>query len=95
MGRTLRPVLDVASGNLLLLIARHQDGPCPTDREIVEWTGVPRRRLAEWLADLTARGVIEIEYRDRNPPRRRRLRSAGGVWTGWTMRGRYGRGRYR
>ncbi len=88
MGRTLRPVLDAAAGNLLVLVARHQDRPCPSDREIVEWTGVPRRRLAAWLDGLARRGVIEIEHRGR-PPRRRRLRSVGGVWTGWTARGRY------
>ena len=88
MGRTLRPVLDAAAGNLLVLIARHQDRPCPSDREIVEWTCVPRRRVPAWLGNLARRGVIEIEHYGK-PPRRRRLRSVGGVWTGWTARGRH------
>jgi hypothetical protein len=85
--RTHRPILDVASGNLMVLIARHQDSPCPTAGEIVEWTAVPRRRLAAWLEELQARGLIEIEYSAGKPPRRRRLRAVGGVWTGWTQRG--------
>lgn len=88
MARTPRPVLDAAAGNLLVLIARHQDRPCPTNAEIVDWTSVPRRRLAWWFGELARRGVIEIEYRGDDGPRRRRLRAAGGVWTGFTQRGR-------
>lgn len=84
--RTERPILDAASGNVLLMLAIHRDKPCPTNREILEWTGVPRRRLRAWLASLVSRGVIEIEYKDCQP-RRRRMRAPGMPWTGWTRRG--------
>jgi DNA-binding MarR family transcriptional regulator len=84
--RTDRPILDAASGNVLLMLAIHRDRPCPTNKEIIEWTGVPRRRLKAWLASLVARGVIEIEFSDCRP-RRRRMRAPGMPWTGWTRRG--------
>ena len=86
MSRTLRPILDAAAGNVLAMIALHQDRPCPTNGEIRDWTGVARRRLAAFLAGLVARGIIEIEIDTRRPPCRR-MRSIGGVWTGWTSRG--------
>ena len=93
MPRSLRPILDVAAGNLMLMIALHQDRPCPTNAEIMEWTGVPRGRLNAWLAELEARGLLEIERKGLPPPRRRRLRAAGGCWTGWTARRGSKRGR--
>ena len=86
MARTFRPILDVAAGNLMLMIALHQDRPCPTNEEIMEWTGVPRGRLNAWLADLVARDILEIQCKGLPPPRRRRLRAVGGSWTGWTAR---------
>lgn len=87
--RTNRPILDVAAGNLLALIAMHQDRPCPTNDEIRDWTGVARARLRDFLDGLVARGVIEMERSGRRPPYRRRLRAVGGVWTGWTARRPY------
>jgi hypothetical protein len=86
MSRVSRPILDAAAGNVLVMIAMHQDRSCPTNAEIMEWTGVPRRRLQAFLGGLVARGVIEIEFMDR-PPRRRRMRAPGMPWTGWTRRG--------
>jgi hypothetical protein len=86
MSRLPRPILDAAAGNVLVMIAMHQDRPCPTNTEIMEWTAVPRRRLQAYLNELVACGVIEIEYIDR-PPRRRRMRAPGMPWTGWTRRG--------
>lgn len=86
MARLPCPILDAAAGNVLVMIAIHQDRPCPTNAEIMEWTGVPRRRLQAYLNELVARGVIEIEWTDR-PPRRRRMRAPGMPWTGWTRRG--------
>lgn len=86
MGRTDRPILDAAAGNVLLMLAIHRDKPCPSDKEIIEWTGVPRRRLRAWLDELVARGVIEIE-RMKLKPCRRRMRAPGMPWTGWTRRG--------
>lgn len=86
MARTARPILDAAAGNVLVMIAMHQDRPCPTNREIMEWTGVARRRLPAFLAGLVARGVIEIETRG-SKPLRRRMRQPGMPWTGWTQRG--------
>ena len=87
MARTFRPILDVAAGNLMLMIALHQDKPCPTNVEIMEWTGVPRGRLDAWLAELVERGLLEIGRKGRPPPTRRRLRAVGGSWTDWTARG--------
>jgi hypothetical protein len=87
MGRSLRPILDVAAGNMLVLLAQHQDKPCPGNREICDWTGVPRNRLNAWLADLQGRGIVEIERRGRAPAYSRRMRAVGGVWTDWTSRG--------
>jgi hypothetical protein len=86
MARSHRPILDVAAGNLMLMIALHQDKPCPTNHEIMEWTGVPRGRLGAWLAELEARGIVEIARKGRPPPRLRRLRAVGGCWTDWTSR---------
>jgi len=88
MARSHRPILDIASGNLMQMIALHQDRPCPTNAEIMEWTGVPRGRLKAWLAGLETRGVLEIERKGRPPAQQRRLRAAGGCWTGWTARKR-------
>jgi hypothetical protein len=85
-GRTARPILDAAVGNMLLMIAPHQDKPCPTNAEIMEWTGVPRSRLKAWLEQLRERGIIEIECKGRPPAQLRRLRAVGGSWTGWTSR---------
>jgi hypothetical protein len=87
MARTCRPILEAAAGNVLAMIAFYQDKPCPTVREIMSWTGVPRRRLAGFLADLQARGVIEIETNGQRSPLRRRMRARGMPWTGWTQRG--------
>jgi hypothetical protein len=87
MARTRRPIPGAAAGNVLAMIAFHQDKPCPTVREIMDWTGVPRRRLAAFLADLQARGLIELETKGRRAPLRRRLRAAGMPWTDWTRRG--------
>jgi hypothetical protein len=83
-----RPILDAAAGNVLLMLALHQDKPCPTGAEIREWTGVSRRGLAPYLASLVARGIIEIQTKGRPPARLRRMRATGGVWTGWTSRAR-------
>ncbi|MDB5691879.1 MAG: Regulatory protein [Alphaproteobacteria bacterium] len=92
MPRSLRPILDVASGNLMLMIALHQDKPCPTNGEIMEWTGVARSRLNAWLDELVVRGILEVQRKGLLPPRRRRLRAVGGSWTGWTARRRSSRG---
>jgi hypothetical protein len=86
-GRSKRPILDAAAGNLLVMVALHQDRPCPTNAEIMEWTGVARSRLRPWLEELVERGLLEMEVQGRPPPRRRRLRAVGGSWTGWTARG--------
>ena len=71
MSRTNRPILDAAAGNVLVMLAIYQDRPCPTVREIMDWTGVPRRRVEAYLRSLARRGVIEIETTGRRPKRRR------------------------
>jgi hypothetical protein len=71
---------------LLAMIAQHAGRPCPTRRDIIGWTGIlPRRRIRAYLEGMQARGLIEIEI-DTIDRRRRRLRVAGGTWTGWTAR---------
>jgi DNA-binding IscR family transcriptional regulator len=85
--RTFRPILDAAAGTALVMIATFQDRPCPSRAEIAEWTGVPRRRIAGFLADLVARGIIEIETKGRPPALSRRMRAPGGSWTDWSGRG--------
>ncbi|MBS0540986.1 MAG: hypothetical protein JSR47_19650 [Proteobacteria bacterium] len=85
MSGTPRPILDAAAGNLLHMLAMFQDRPCPTPAEMRDWTGVSRRRLERWLADLELRGIVEIEREAGKG--RRRMRAAGGVWTGWSRRG--------
>jgi DNA-binding transcriptional MocR family regulator len=73
------------------MIAAHVGRPCPTRREVMEWTGVQRRHVWAFLRSLEERGTIEMEVRDPDPtrpemPRRRRLRVTGGMWTDWTAR---------
>ncbi len=91
MSGVSRPILDAAAGNVLVLLALHRDKPCPTNALIMDWTGVPRRRLAAWLAGLQARGIVEIQQKGPRPAHRRRMRAMGGVWTDWTARGGWGR----
>ena len=87
--RSERPfaALDAA---LLLMIQHHEGKPCPTRRDIREWTGMPRRRIWAYLEGMRARGLIEMEVCETKPagkdPKRRRMRKAGGVWTLWTAR---------
>lgn len=70
---------------VLTMIRAHAGRPCPTKREIMEWTLIPRRRIWADLAAMQARGLIEIETQ--HDPRRRRMRVAGETWTDWTWRG--------
>jgi hypothetical protein len=71
---------------LLLLITQHVDKPCPTLPEIRAQTGLPKRGILRFLAELRDRGVIEIEERGIFPGNWRRLRVTGGGWTDWTAR---------
>ena len=64
--------------------------PCPTTREIREWTGMPMKRIWPYVHGMADRGLIEIEVRESRDsgrdPKRRRLRIANGEWTDWTAR---------
>ncbi len=73
---------------VLRLIEAHRGKPCPTRREIVAWTGLPRREVWPFLQSLAEREapVIEIEQRLHARAGIRRLRLPGGEWTGWTER---------
>lgn len=86
MSRTPRAIPEAAIGNLLVLLAGRQHQPCPTRAEIIEATGIAKRRLAGWLSALTARGLIEIESRRRARAGHYRMRVHGGQWTEWTER---------
>ncbi len=94
MSRTPRPInLDKVTIALFQLIMLHKDRPCPTRREIMAQTGLPRRRIWPKLGMLADRGLIEIEMLDPDPtrpemPRRYRMRVTNGPWTGWTRRRR-------
>jgi hypothetical protein len=70
------------------MIEAHRGKPCPTRRDIVAWTGLPRRDVWPFLKSLTEREppLIEIEERLHQRAGLRRLRRAGGEWTGWTER---------
>lgn len=75
---------------LLLMIEQHAGKPCPTRKEIREWTGMPRRKVWAYLEGMRSRGLIEMEVCETKPtgkdPKRRRMRKAGGTWTEWTAR---------
>jgi hypothetical protein len=73
---------------ILQMIDAHRGKPCPTRREIVAWTGLPRREVWPFLKRLTEREppLIELEERLHARAGARRLRLAGGEWTDWTVR---------
>ena len=72
---------------VLLMIGRHADKPCPTREELIECTGLPRRRAWRFLFELQERGLVEIETRGTGTDNVwRRIRQAGGPWTAWTQR---------
>ena len=73
---------------VLKMIEAHRGKPCPTRREIVDWTGLPRREVWPFLKSLAEREppLIEIEERLQGRAGLRRLRRIGGDWTGWTER---------
>jgi len=88
--RSLRPF--TALDNAILLMIKHSiGGPCPTIREIREWTAMPRRRIWDYLSGMVDRGLIEVELKETKEvgkdPKLRRMRAVGGEWTGWTARG--------
>lgn len=90
MSRTERPIdVDKMTIALFTLILLHKDRPCPTRRDIMEVTGLPRRKIWLQLNALADRGLIEIEMVNPNPdkremPRRYRMRVINGPWTDWT-----------
>lgn len=75
---------------ILQCIGHHVGRPCPTTREIREWTGMPRRKVWPYIEGMTQRGKIEIQIQESRgegkDPKRRRLRARGGDWTDWTAR---------
>ena len=87
-----RVVRDIEIGRVteivLQMIDAHRGRRCPTRREIMQWTGLPRREVWPFLKSLAERcpPLIEIEERLHDRAGMRRLRVAGGDWTGWTTR---------
>jgi hypothetical protein len=79
---------------IVLMIRAHIGKPCPTRRTIMEWTGIPRRHIWRVLREVRARGVIEIDVYDQEPPppgcnepKRRRMKVVGDdAGTDWTAR---------
>ena len=92
MSRTCRPIdVDKVTIAVMMLIELHKGRPCPTRKEIMYVTGLPRRAVWPRLHALVDRGLIEIEVMDPDPsrqemPRRYRMRVINGPWTGWTRR---------
>lgn len=72
------------------LIRMHVGKPCPTRREIMWVSMLPRRQVWVYLGEMQERGLIEIEVQEAHPcgkdPKRRRMRVARGKWTDWTAR---------
>lgn len=84
MSRTPRPVNeDRASAAIAVEINDRaaQEKPCPTIRDLMDMTGLPRRRVKAFLKDMSERGVIEIEEKG---PGQRRMRVFGRPWTDWS-----------
>jgi hypothetical protein len=89
VSNTKRPVdPDRATINVLLLLSQRIGGPCPTREELMAQTGYPQREVLAFLHTLQDRGLIEIERSVESGVTRRRMRIAGGQWTGWTERGK-------
>jgi len=87
MARTRRPVEpDRATINVLLLLNQRIGAPCPTREELMAQTGYPQRGVLAFLHELQRRGLIEIQSRGLRRANLRRMRVAGGLWTGWTSR---------
>ncbi|HEY4171306.1 MAG TPA: hypothetical protein VGM96_31230 [Reyranella sp.] len=85
--RTLRPFdEDKATVRVLLLISQRIGRSCPTRNELMDVTGLPKRKVWVFMDALHKRGVIEIEEKAIRPGNWRRLRIAGGKWTDWTTR---------
>jgi len=64
-----RPVSDLDPGRVteivLQMIGTNRGRPCPTRRQIMQWTGLPRREVWPFLKSLAERSppLIEIEER--------------------------------
>lgn len=87
MGCLPRPVnTDRVTIAVLLMIGRHAGRPCPTRGEIIECTGLPKRKAWRFVYGLSMEGIIEIEQRGFCMGRQRRMRVQGGPWTEWTQR---------
>ncbi len=84
-GRPLN--VDQVTIAVLQMIDAHQGKPCPTRREVMDWTGIPRRRIWRVIGDIQARGLVEVQTKyDDSRNVWRRMRTANGQWTGWTER---------
>lgn len=87
MGRLKRELdLERVAVVVLQMLVSHAGRPCPTRRQIMQWTGLPQRRVWGFLDALAKRGLIEIEIRGVLPGNMRRMRMRGGDWTAWTVR---------
>jgi len=90
MSRPLKPLDPERLAQVVLkLIDRHRDKACPTRRDFIDWTGLPKQRVWPYLRELEARGLLEIEtrneYRGAGAAYRMRVVTGAG-WTDWTQR---------
>jgi len=89
MARTDRPIrAEEVIEVVLKMIEAHAGKPCPTRREIMDWTGLARTNVWPFLKSLAEcqPPLVEIEERLHARAGMRRLRLVGGQWTGWTER---------
>ena len=93
MARTPKPIAAEVIEVILRLIASHRGKPCPTRREIVAWTGLPRREVWPFLKSLAEREppLIELEERLHARAGLRRLRLAANGPAGPSVRRRAAR----
>jgi hypothetical protein len=72
---------------IVQMIRAHRGKPCPTRRDIMEWTGIPRRMVWVVLGEMQARGLIDVQVCASLPALRRRMRVVGDKrGTDWTAR---------
>ncbi len=74
---------------ILTVIEQHIGKPCPTRHTIVQWTGLPRRLVWQYLEGMSARGKCSVSTMRINDGERQTLRKImlpDGRSTEWTDR---------
>lgn len=76
---------------ILTAVEHHIGKPCPTRHTLVQWTGLPRRLVWQYLDGMCARGLLSVATMtirdDTQTARRRRITLPDGRQTNWTKQG--------